>query len=75
MVPVYSAIYVAKKMTKQVATTSFVTVVINLVVDLVFGGGLCVGAELGGATEERATTRYRKSCFDLDSRKRIVDKD
>lgn len=48
MVPVYSAIYVAKKMTKQVATTSFVTVVINLVVDLVFGGGLCVGAELGG---------------------------
>ena len=35
LVSVYSAIYVAKKMTKQVATTSFIAAVINLVVDLV----------------------------------------
>ena len=35
MVPVYSAIYVAKKMTRQVATTSFIAAVINLVVDLI----------------------------------------
>ncbi len=35
MVSVYSAIYVAKKMTKQVATTSIISAVINIVVDLV----------------------------------------
>lgn len=34
LVSVYSAIYVAKKMTKQVATTSLVSAIINLVVDL-----------------------------------------
>ena len=35
MVSTYSAIYVAKKMTKQVATTSLLCAVINIVVDLV----------------------------------------
>lgn len=35
MVSVYSAIYVAKKMTKQVATTSIISAIINIVVDLV----------------------------------------
>ena len=34
MVSVYSAIYVAKKMTKQVASTSVISAVINIVVDL-----------------------------------------
>lgn len=34
LVSVYSAIYVAKKMTKQVATTSIISAVINIVVDL-----------------------------------------
>lgn len=34
MVSVYSAIYVAKKMTKQVATTSMISAIINIVVDL-----------------------------------------
>lgn len=34
MVSVYSAIYVAKKMTKQVASTSAISAVINIVVDL-----------------------------------------
>ena len=35
MVSTYSAIYVAKKMTKQVATTSLFCAIINIVVDLV----------------------------------------
>ena len=35
MVSTYSAIYVAKKMTKQVATTSVFSAIINIVVDLV----------------------------------------
>lgn len=35
LVSVYSAVYVAKKMTKQVATTSIFSAVINIVVDLV----------------------------------------
>ena len=35
MVSTYSAIYVAKKMTKQVATTSVISAIINIVVDLV----------------------------------------
>lgn len=35
LVSVYSAIYVAKKMTKQVASTSVVAAVINIVIDLV----------------------------------------
>lgn len=34
MVSVYSAIYVAKKMTKQVAATSLISAIINIVVDL-----------------------------------------
>lgn len=34
VVSVYSAIYVAKKMTKQVATTSMISAIINIVVDL-----------------------------------------
>lgn len=34
LVSVYSAIYVAKKMTKQVATTSLISAIINIVVDL-----------------------------------------
>lgn len=34
MVSVYSAIYVAKKMTKQVASTSVMSAIINIVVDL-----------------------------------------
>lgn len=34
MVSVYSAIYVAKKMTKQVASTSIISAIINIVVDL-----------------------------------------
>lgn len=34
MVSVYSAIYVAKKMTKQVASTSVISAIINIVVDL-----------------------------------------
>lgn len=35
VVSIYSAIYVAKKMTKQVASTSFFAAIINLVVDLI----------------------------------------
>ena len=35
LVSVYSAVYVAKKMTKQVATTSIFSAIINIVVDLV----------------------------------------
>lgn len=34
VVSIYSSIYVAKKMTKQVATTSFFAAVINIIVDL-----------------------------------------
>lgn len=35
MVSVYSSIYVAKKMTKQVATTSFFAAAINIIIDIV----------------------------------------